>query len=227
MTDILTSTASDICNDAASIAGVIDPSEELGTTELTKCVRAANLLLKSWQTQGHLWKLSDVTVTLTPGTESYSVGPGGAGTLSRVRPLRLVHCVRRTNSIDIEVPIISRQEYRDLPNKSNQGSPINVYYDPQLTNGVLYVWYTGDTSNDTIICTFEDPLDLLDNNTDTPDIPDEWIEPFTYNLAVRICGIYNAPVPQAVAAIAVESLNRMMNFDSDIASIKFMPERYK
>lgn len=223
MTDVLTSTASDICNDAAAIAGVADIQEGLDATSLAKCRRALNMLLKSKQVKEFLWKLSDVTVTLTPGTQSYLVGPGGAGALSRVRPLRLSYCVRRTDDIDIEVPIISRQEYQLMPQKTQQGPVVNVYYDPQLNDGVLNVWYTGDTSNDTIICTFADPVDLFDTNSDTPDFPDEWIEIITYLLAARLCALFQLQIPQSVSAVVSDIYEKIENFDTDPGSIQFMP----
>jgi len=224
MTDVLTSTANNICTDAAILAGYLPADETLSDANILATLRRAlNVMLKSWQTKQFLWKQSDVTVTLTPGTQSYSVGPGGAGTLLRVRPLRLTYAVRRQSNIDIPINIISKQEYQALPNKTNEGPTISAYYDPQLTDGVLYVWYTGDSGNDTIICTFADPIDLLDSSTDSPDVPDEWIETITYNLAVRACPLLHVSVPQEVAVVAAQSLDMLSNFDSDPAPIQFMP----
>jgi hypothetical protein len=224
MTDILTTNANNICTDAAILAGFLAADETLTDPNVLATLRRSlNVMLKSWQAKQFLWKLSDVEVTLTPGTQSYLVGPGGAGTLNRARPLRLSYCIRRTNGIDIEVNVISRQEYQLLPQKTQEGSVVSIYYDPQLTNGVLYPWYTGDSTNDTIICTFSDPIDILDNNTDSIEVPDEWVEPATYNLAVRACSLFHVSVPQEVALVAAESLDRMTNFDNDPAPIQFMP----
>lgn len=225
MSDTLNSVASDIIRDALLLLGAIDPNESVSPQELTDCRRALNVMAKSWQTSGYLWKLSDVTVTLTPGTQSYQVGPAGAGTLARVRPLRLAYAFRRVSSIDVPLEIISRQEYQDLPQKTQQGPPVSAYYDPQMTNGVLYFWYTGDTSNNTVICTFADPVDLFDSNLDAQDFPDEWTEALTYNLALRLSSMFGKSVPQTVAAVASESMGRLTAFDTEPGSIRFIPER--
>jgi len=221
----LTTTATDIVRDAAILCGAVPSGGSLDPQEIQDVLRILNIMVKSWQSKEYLWKLSDVTVTLTPGTQSYLVGPGGSGTLQRVRPLRLKYAVRRTSGIDIPLEVKSRQEYQDLPQKTQQGPPVVAYYDPQTTNGVLYVWYTGDTANTTLICTFSDPVDLFDTNEDTPDFPDEWIEPLTYNLAVRVAPLFGRSVPQEVIAIAAESLANMAAFDAEPSSIQFMPEK--
>jgi len=218
MSTVLTTTTTNILNDAFML---IVPGEKISPKESADLLRVLNMMLKGWQANGNLWKIADVTVTLTAGTASYQVGPAGAGTLLRVRPLQLKYAIRTSGGIDIPVEIISRQEYKELPNKTQKGPVVSVCYDPQLTNGVLYVWYTGDTNNTTLICTFADPLDIQDSSEDAPDFPDEWIEPITYNLAVRGAPLFGRSVPQEVAAIAGDSLARMIEFDSEAVSISF------
>lgn len=218
MSTVLTTTTTNILNDAFMM---IVPGQTISPAEKEDLRRILNLMMKAWQSQGYLWKVADVTVTLTPGTASYQVGPAGAGTLLRVRPLQLKYAIRTQGGIDIPVEVISRQEYKELPNKTQQGPVVSVCYDPQLTNGVLYVWYTGDTNNTTLVCTFADPIDIQDTNEDAPDFPDEWIEPITYNLAVRGAPLFGRSVPQEVAAVAADSLARMTEFDSEAVSISF------
>lgn len=218
MSTVLTTTTTNILDDAFML---IVPGEKIKPKEKEDLRRVLNLMLKSWQTKGYLWKVSDVVVTLTAGTASYQVGPAGVGTLLRVRPLQLKYAIRTQGGIDIPVEIISRQEYKELPSKTQHGPVVSVCYDPQLTNGVLYVWYTGNTSNTSITCTFVDPLDLQDTTEDAPDFPDEWIEPITYNLAVRGAPLFGRSVPQEVASIAADSLEKMTAFDSEAVSISF------
>jgi len=221
MSDVLTSTATAIIRDAALLLEVTN----IKAPETTDALRILNLMIKGWQSREYLWKLSDVTVTLTPGTQSYLVGPGGAGTLLRARPLRLKYAVRRNGGIDIPLELVSRQEYQELPQKTQQGPPVVAYYDPKTTNGSLSIWYTGDTSNTTLICTFADPVDLFDDSSDSPDFPDEWIEAITYNLSVRMAPMFGRSAPQEVIDVASESLSTMIAFDAEPASINFMPER--
>lgn len=218
MSTVLTTTTTNILNDAFML---IVPGSRPSPEEKADLTRILNIMLKSWQSQDYLWKMADVTVTLTAGTQSYLVGPAGVGTLLRNRPLQLKYAVRTQGGIDIPIDVISRQEYKELPNKSQRGPVVSACYDPQLTNGVLYVWYTGDSNNTTLVCSFADPIDIQDTNEDTPDLPDEWMEPVTYNLAVRAAPLFGRSVPQEVAAVAADSLSRMAAFDSEAVSISF------
>lgn len=224
MSVVLSRTANEYVKDAMILLGLLGSGEEPKANEYTDGRRILNLMVKSFQSKGFMWKRSLVTLTLTPGTASYTIGP--SATIDRVRPLRVVHAFRATTNADIPLEIISWSEYQDLPNKTQQGPPVKCFYDPQLTQGVFYLWYTGDTANPTVKITVMDPVDLFDSASDTADFPDEWVEPLTYNLAMRLAPVFGMPVPQEIAAIAVGSLAEMTAFDSETASIQIMPERY-
>ena len=162
MSTILSSTATDIIRDSLLLCGVIDSNQSVKPQENADALRILNLMVKGWQSNEYLWKYSDVQVTLTPGTTSYVVGPAGLDTLNRIRPLRLLYATRKTTNVDIPLEIISRQEYLDLPNKDQEGPPVVAYYDPQLTNGEVFVWFTGDSGHLSLTITLTDPIELLD-----------------------------------------------------------------
>lgn len=216
-------TAGDILKDAASLVISVDSTQGLVAEHKADLLRMLNMLIKSWQTKVELWPTIDVTVTLTPGTQSYTVGT--AGVIVTPRPLQLLQARRRASSIDTQINVVSRQEYMMQPNKATQ-APVNiVYYDPQLTNGVLYVWPTGTTTNNTIICTFKRPIEDFDSLANTPDFPQEWYLPLVYNLAVIIAPMFGFPAPQEVVATAGMYLDELMAFDTEDTSIFLQPYR--
>ena len=60
------------------LIGVKKMEQPLQAAELQDFINTVNLLLKAWQAQGmHLWKEEEGILFLTPGQESYSIGPGG------------------------------------------------------------------------------------------------------------------------------------------------------
>ena len=214
-----------IMRDAALLLGIIDSGGSLDPQEQADMRRMLNMMCKHWQTKADLWPTKDVTVTLTPGTQSYTVGVGAD--VSTPRPLRLLSWRRRdSNSNEVEGPkVSSRQEYMSLPQKSTQG-PVNVvYYDPQLSNGVLYVWPTGNTNNATLICTFQRPLEDFDTTTDTPDFPQEWYLALVYNLAVNSAPMFGAVIPPDVREMAAIYLAELDGWDTEGAGFMIEPGR--
>jgi hypothetical protein len=68
-------TAGDIVTEAFGLLGVLAESEPLTASMFQDGIRAINLIVKQWQTQGyHLWKENEGTLFLTPGVNQYALG---------------------------------------------------------------------------------------------------------------------------------------------------------
>jgi len=103
------------------------------------------------------------------------------------RPLRIIDALR-VDSDGITTPLLisSRSEYMLLSNKATTGVVTQIYYDPQLTNGVLYVWPTCDNVKYTIELTVKVPVTDFDASNSTGEVPPEWRDAIVSNLALRI-----------------------------------------
>src|SRR5262245_50654620 len=109
-------TAIDIVTEALAILGEIGEGTPTPSADATdQGLKSFGLLLKSWGTQPHLWLPADATVTPLLATASYTLTP---------RPLRVLSMRRRVSSVDTPLTALSRQEYNDLPNKSQTGTPL-------------------------------------------------------------------------------------------------------
>lgn len=142
------------------------------------------------------------------------------------RPLRITAArVKIDNGNEIPIKIISRQEYYDLPIKSTKGHPTNLYYDPQLGNGIASIWSTFETVNDFIIATTQRQIQDFDNLNDEPDLPQEWLEPIVYNLAARMMMDYGIDkvTRDDISAMANGFLDTVLAFDQEPVSIQFTP----
>jgi hypothetical protein len=213
-------TAEQIINDSHLLIGVIAEGEVTSNEQSSLSLHFLNMLTKHLAISANLWIIKDVTHTLTPGTESYTVGSGL--NVDTPRPLRLKRARRRDNSgLEIEVEVISRDEYMSLPIKNTQAPALKVYYDPQLANGVLYVWPTGTSNNTTLKLTFQRPLEdftILGNN---PDFPQEWYMAIVYQLALKLQRIYLGKIDSNLAAEATALLESLKQFDEEQVSVKF------
>ena len=88
------------------------------------------------------------------------------------RPLEIVEA-RSVSETGNEIPLtrISREEYMQLSDKTSTGVVTQFWYDPQLTNGKLYVWPTNDDPKTTIKMTIKKPISDFDASADTAEFP--------------------------------------------------------
>ncbi len=145
------------------------------------------------------------------------------------RPLRIIKDTiyrRNIDNNDTPVELISRSEYAQLSSKMSEGKPIQVFYEPTLTNGTLKVWLSPDSVTDVLRFSFERPIEDFDSTADNPDFPIEWGEAICYNLADRLSiGLGCSPVLRAqIKADAIDKLNIAMGFDREVAPMFFQPD---
>jgi hypothetical protein len=143
------------------------------------------------------------------------------------RPLRISGGrLRINNENEVPMKIISRQEYKNIPLKTNEGKPTQLYYDPQLTNGALSIWSTFETVSDFIIVTAQREIEDFDTLTDEPDLPVEWLMPITWNLADQISLEYGIDkvTRDDISQRASDTLQNVIAFDQEAVSITFIPD---
>jgi len=143
------------------------------------------------------------------------------------RPIKIVNIYRRdTSGNDIPLsPPIARDTYEALPDKDLQGTPNSYYYDPQITQGGLYVWPTADDDkNHILFVVFQRTIEDMDASTDDFDLPQEWAETISYNLAVRIAPKFDAPLRADTKETAKELKEELETWDSEPVSIFFQPD---
>jgi hypothetical protein len=107
--------------------------------------RSLNILFADWANRGlNQWTISNVSQTLTEGTDSYSLNAYVVDVLDVV--------LRRTeNSVttDYQMNQIGRSEYWNIPNKATKARPTQYFLDKQETPKI-YVWPAPENSTDII-----------------------------------------------------------------------------
>lgn len=146
------------------------------------------------------------------------------------RPLRIIDVRRRDESSDQDTPILiqSHQEYRRLPNKTNDGETNIVYYHPEHRNarGTIYLWPRPDSVARTLRLSCDLPLQDFDASGNNADLPTEWLDAITWNLAKRLLPKYGVSGQASAAAIVqggTVMLNEMLQWDQEPASVNFGP----
>jgi hypothetical protein len=82
--------------------------------------------------------------------------------------------------------MVSRDEFISLGSISTASIPNQVYYDPQLVNGVVSIYPRFLTGDEVLQITFHRPFEDFDSASDTPDFPQEWFLPLMLELAALI-----------------------------------------
>ena len=111
-----------------------------------------------------------------------------------------------------------------MNDKTSTGPPIQIYYDPQLTNGVLYVWQACDNVQERIRMTVKRPVEDFDAQTHDADFPQEWLRALKFNLAIEIAPEYGKDPSNTVIVRAGETKDAVSGFDREDTSVFFQPE---
>lgn len=115
------------------------------------------------------------------------------------RPLRILSAYSRDMSSleDTLITILSKQEYDQYSTKFQESSTVNqLYYDPQLDQGLAYTWPEPSDMNNVIYIQYTRPFDDFDASADTPDFPQEWYMPLAWGLATLLGVKYAVPAQQ-------------------------------
>ena len=113
------------------------------------------------------------------------------------RPVDVVEARSRTID-EVELPLtkISRDEYMSMPLKSSTGPTVQYYYDPQTTNGRMFVWQVETVLSTRIVFTGRIPIQDFVYTDNTPDFPQEWFDALHFNLAWRMAPAYKIDAKQ-------------------------------
>jgi hypothetical protein len=172
---------------ALRLCGALGQGETPTATQVSEAAEALNMLVKAWQADGMpLWVIKNYTLTLVSGTNTYTISP---------KLLKVIQAFNHNTQTNIDIPmrIVTRQEYNVLGNKTSTGNPIQVFSSPELTNTVIKVFPTPDStsaSQNQIVLVYQKQFDDLDSASDNLEFPNEWFEAVKYGLATRMAGEY-------------------------------------
>lgn len=209
-----------IIDEAYDLCGVGSEGEAITADMYARATRSANLIIKSWGGHPHLWVKTERSVTLTTDTASYALTP---------KPMRVTSVRRRITSGSLDTPMneLSREEYFDMPNKTQSSIPVSFYYDPQTTTGTLYVWpcpSSTTASTMTLQLSYLRRMEDFTGTTDDGDFPQEWLEAFTLAVAVPLAVKYAPDKVTLIKALADEKFAALAGFDHDPASLYLQPD---
>lgn len=121
-------------------------------------------------------------------------------------PAEVEEAFRRRSSDNTDVPMIaiSDQEYNQLASKTEEGIPVQWFYDQTLGlsssgypgNGDFYFWPRFQDGDHVIVIRFNKFLDDLDGATDNVEFPQLWFLPLMVGLAWLLAPKHGIPLKE-------------------------------
>lgn len=165
---------------------------------------------------------SGTTVTLTAATDDDASVDANvyAYTTGINRPLFLTELrLHEDGGTEIPMRLVSRNEYKRMSLKTTEGKPTMAWYDPQRTDGVLYIWPRTSSVKDYLVATARMPLEDFDAGTDDADFPQEWFLALAYNLALLAAPKFDLEISPSFRETAGILLQDAMDSAADYGSL--------
>tara|TARA_R100001463_G_scaffold104767_2_gene159315 strand:- start:2222 stop:2908 length:687 start_codon:yes stop_codon:yes gene_type:complete len=185
--------------------------------------RALNLLLQEWLNRSvQLWTVSPTSTSLTANTSGYTLNSYTVDIEEAT--------IRKTNSdnsvTDFELERITRDDYLNIPNKSDTGRPSQYFLDKQLTP-VVYLYPTPDDSTDVLRFNERKRIEDITASTENVDIPDRFlpcaISGLAYYLALKRPQI-EMQRRQELKVLYEEEFNRAMQDNREKVDLVIKPD---
>lgn len=162
------------------VSDVIEEAYELIGLELRtgydaqRARRSLNVMFQDWSNRGiNLWTVNQVTLTLTDGTAEYTLN---------AYDIDVLEAVIRRSSTDYAIERISREDYLNIPNKSTEGRPTQLFFERASTPKV-HLWPTPENSTDQLITYRVQRIEDADTLTNDVDVPSRFIPAMVSGLA--------------------------------------------
>lgn len=102
----------------------------------------------------------------------------------------------------------------------------SAMYSVENLTGSLYLFPRPTTAANRVQIVYERMIDVMLNVNNTFDFPDEWLEPLTFQLAVRLGTVFGAEAKaQVLMPIASYIYQKLLDWDCERLSLDIQPER--
>lgn len=155
----------------------MDPAA-IGAAHITSGLRSVKFLFAEWQTLGvRQFQIVQRTQATTAGMASFTLTTGDQD---------IVNMVLRRSGSDTPMTRISRQEYIEIPRKSENGRPDRYFVDRQVGTITVYLWRRAENTTDQIIYDAYRRISDPGRLANTQQLPVHMLDAFASGLAMRL-----------------------------------------
>jgi len=202
------------------VSDVIEEAYELLGLEMRtgydarKARRSLNIMFQDWTNRGiNLWKVAQVSEPMVQGQREYQMSNAD---------IDILESVVRRDGTDFTLDRITREDYLNLPQKSQTGRPTQIYVERTPVPS-FYVWPTPENNTDAVISYRIQRIQDANTLTNDVDVPSRFIPPMVTGLAYYLA-MKSAPErAQAMKAVYEEDFARAADEDSERGSLHIRP----
>ena len=177
--------------------------------------RSLNLMFADWANRGlNLWTVTQASQTVTQGVSTYTLAAD---------VVDILEMVLRRDGTDYEMDRISRGEYLDFPNKTDQGMPSQFYFNRQI-QPVITLWQTPQNSTDQLVYYYVRRIQDADTMVNTTDMLFRFYPCMVAGLAYYIAMKRAPERMQLLKAVYEEEFTRAADEDRDRVSLFLQPD---
>ena len=182
--------------------------------DLQTAKRSLNILLADWANRGlNQWTIEQRTQSLTSGTAEYELATD---------VIDILNAVIRRSTTDFTMTRISRDQFLNIPTKSQTGRPSQYFLDRQLTPKVK-LWSTPENSTDVLVYDALTRIQDADTQTNTMEVPFRFYPCLTAGLAYYIAMKRAPDRIQLLKAMYEEEFERAAAEDRDRSNLSLTP----
>lgn len=166
-----------IVNAVLRKTGAFDPADTIPAADTAIVLEALNNVCKDLAIDGGpLWCIEDVTIPLVSGQKDYNLSQ----IMGMPLPPRILQAYIRTLGTsnptgysDVTMEIVSRADYNTLGGKFSPGVPNQLWYNPQLSGGIVTLYNVPNDSIHEVHVVVQRQIQDVNVVTDNPDFPQE------------------------------------------------------
>ena len=213
-------TVTEVITQALKDSTVVGEGDSASSETMTDAFALFQQMMGLWQDSG-MNVYAQVTSSFNPtGAISYSVGTGGD--IPITRPEEIDNIYYRLNGTDIPIQIMGTyEEYLDIVNKTQTGTPALGFYLPSYPLGTLYIYPQPTTGQ--IFITRREVLPTFTSITDTIVLPAKYLLPIRFSLAELYSVTFQTVISPSVSALANRYRTSLRKSNTRVPNLQVEP----
>ena len=208
---------------AAQTSIVLDSTSGMTAGDYIGIEEESNYL--QWTTIGSVDTASQVTLASGLTYSTVVDNHVYAYTTKMQRPLAVRNArLEYEDQHEVTLQTLSRDEWFDLADKTTEGVPVNIYWNPKKSSGKFYVWPRPSTVKHRLRFTACMPFTEFTSATQAPDFPEEWYDALTWCLAAEVAPEFGVAMDRItyLETKAMDKKMRLQVWDQEDAPVRFV-----
>ena len=166
-----------------------------------------------------MWEVAKVSLTLTEGTNEYSINTYDIDILD-------AYIQRSVSGIvtDYAIGRVDRNEYISVPNKATKARPTE-YWLERLRTPVIHLYPTPENSTDKLIYYAWTRIEDASAAVNDFDLPSRFFPPMVSGLAYYLCLKKNTQKLPLLQQLYEKDLVNALKYDEDRSTVKLVPRQ--